>query len=55
VGRLVTIPDGSEWIWMHLTPATLKYYQERVTCFGFTRMKELVLGCGKDRIQENRY
>nr|WP_173813076.1 hypothetical protein [Dendrosporobacter quercicolus]NSL49932.1 hypothetical protein [Dendrosporobacter quercicolus DSM 1736] len=34
-GRLVTSPDGSEWIRVELTRAALKYYQARVTCYGF--------------------
>ena len=34
-GRLVTSPDGSEWIRLQLTRSVLKYYRERVTCYGF--------------------
>ena len=34
-GRLVTSPDGSEWIRVQLTRDVLKYYQAQVTCYGF--------------------
>jgi hypothetical protein len=34
-GRLVTSPDGAEWIRVSLTRAQLKYYLDRVTCYGF--------------------
>jgi hypothetical protein len=34
-GRLLTSPDGSEWIQVILTRTVLKYYLERVTCYGF--------------------
>lgn len=34
-GRLVTSPDGAEWIRVGLTRAQLEYYLDRVTCYGF--------------------
>ena len=34
-GRLVTSQDGSEWIRVQLTRDVLRYYQARVTCYGF--------------------
>lgn len=34
-GRLVTSPDGVEWIRVGLTRAQLEYYLDRVTCYGF--------------------
>ena len=34
-GRLVTSPDGSEWIRVQLTRSVLAYYQARMTCYGF--------------------
>lgn len=35
-GRLLTNPDGSEWIRVMLRGMKqLRYYQGRVTCYGF--------------------
>lgn len=34
-GRLVTSPDGSEWIRVQLTRPVLAYYQARLHCYGF--------------------
>ncbi|HML35129.1 hypothetical protein [Sporomusa sphaeroides] len=34
-GKLVTSPDGAEWIRVSLTRAQLTYYLTRVICYGF--------------------
>ena len=34
-GRLLTSPDGAEWIRVSLTRTQLAYYLELVTCYGF--------------------
>jgi hypothetical protein len=55
-GQLVTSPDGPEWIWMQLTPAALKYYQERVTCYGFIPDEGIgALGAARTGFKKNRY
>jgi len=34
-GRLLTSPDGAEWIRVSVTQTQLAYYRNLVTCYGF--------------------